>query len=132
MKQKNTRWLSVILIVILAFTLACQAGAPRGENEQPGISRNEDVGTLDVVLDDFSISFDQPLEAGTISFVIRNEGSTPHDFAIRGEGVDEKTPMIQPGEEAALTVCLEPGSYDYICTVMGHEQLGMRGTLEVE
>ena len=54
-----------------------------------------------------------------------------HDFAIRSNGVSEKTRRIKPGESATLTVELEPGTYTYICTTSGHEQLGMRGTITV-
>jgi uncharacterized cupredoxin-like copper-binding protein len=63
--------------------------------------------------------------------VVQNNGSTQHDFAIRGNGVEQKTPTIKPGEIARLTVDLEPGAYTYVCTIPGHEQLGMNGTFTV-
>jgi uncharacterized cupredoxin-like copper-binding protein len=64
--------------------------------------------------------------------VVRNEGDTPHDFAISGDGVEEKTPMLDPGETATLEVELEPGTYAYVCTVPGHAMLGMQGEFTVE
>jgi uncharacterized cupredoxin-like copper-binding protein len=63
--------------------------------------------------------------------VVQNNGSTQHDFAIRGNGVVKKTATIKPGETARLTVDVEPGNYTYICTIPGHEQLGMNGTFTV-
>jgi hypothetical protein len=47
---------------------------------------------------------------GKVTFAVRNAGTIPHNFAIEGSGVDLKTPVIQPGETAMLTVNLQPGS----------------------
>ena len=51
------------------------------------------------------------MHAGTITFLVRNDGTMPHDFAIQGNGVDQKTVMIKPGQTASLTVDLKPGIY---------------------
>ena len=71
------------------------------------------------------------MHAGTITFLVRNDGTMPHDFAIQGNGVDQKTVMIKPGQTASLTVDLKPGIYTYKCTVPVHALLGMKGTLTV-
>jgi uncharacterized cupredoxin-like copper-binding protein len=84
------------------------------------------------VVEEFQVNLDATqAKAGDITFVVRNEGSMPHDFALSGEGPDEKTPMLQPGETATLEVTLEPGTYKYICTVPGHAMLGMQGDFTV-
>jgi uncharacterized cupredoxin-like copper-binding protein len=70
--------------------------------------------------------------AGTVSFIVENNGNIPHDFSISGNGVEQKTSMINPGKTAVLEVDLKPGTYTYICTVPGHEMLGMKGTLIVK
>jgi uncharacterized cupredoxin-like copper-binding protein len=106
--------------------VACNGSSPRG-GESNGYN-----STVNVIVKDFSISLDPPqTEAGTITLVVANDGSVQHDFAIRSNGMEQKTPMIEAGETASLTVDLEPGTYTYICTIPGHEQLGMIGTFTV-
>ena len=88
--------------------------------------------TVNVVARDFEFSLDSnSANAGTISFVIANEGSMPHDFAITIDGERYKTEMIKPGSSGSLTVELPAGSYEYICTIPGHDVLGMKGTFTV-
>jgi len=62
---------------------------------------------------------------GTVTFTIVNKGKLAHDFKIDGK----KTPLINPGKSAKLTVTLKAGKYPYLCTVPGHAAAGMKGTL---
>jgi plastocyanin len=61
-----------------------------------------------------------------------NTGMLEHDFNI--EDTDFATDIL-PGAseaEATLTVNLPAGEYTYFCSVPGHRQAGMEGTLTVE
>ena len=88
--------------------------------------------SVNVAARDFAFSLDTAeIKAGTVTFVVKNNGSMPHDFEIRGDGVTQKTEMLDPGETASLTVDLQPGTYTYVCTVGGHNFLGMKGTFTV-
>lgn len=70
--------------------------------------------------------------AGSVTFEFANPSSVPHDFNIeRGGETIVGTEVITRGEET-LTVDLEPGEYAYYCSVGGHRQAGMEGTLTVE
>jgi uncharacterized cupredoxin-like copper-binding protein len=52
--------------------------------------------------------------------------------AIGLDGVISATEVHQQNEEETVTVpALEAGEYQYICTVPGHYQAGMRGTLTI-
>jgi uncharacterized cupredoxin-like copper-binding protein len=62
-------------------------------------------------------------QGGKFTFVVKNAGKLPHDFAIRG---GPKTELIQPGATAQLTTTLKPGRYHLYCSVPGHEQAGMK------
>jgi alcohol dehydrogenase (cytochrome c) len=65
---------------------------------------------------------------GTVTFQFKNVGHILHDFSIDGK----KTPLIQPGQTAKLTVSFsKAGKYPYLCTVPGHAAAGMKGVFTV-
>ena len=61
---------------------------------------------------------------GSVTFVVTNKGKLPHDFKIAGK----KTPLLNPGKSAKLTVTLKTGRFPYSCTVAGHASAGMKGS----
>jgi plastocyanin len=69
--------------------------------------------------------------AGTVTLVMENPSALEHNIAVRGEGVDEKGEVVGQGDESTVTVELEPGEYEFYCSVPGHEAGGMKGTLTV-
>lgn len=136
MKQNPMRKLYLVGILFLLIPLACLSSGPRERSsveDRPGpIATDAGSTTIYGVADDFRFTLDtDQAKAGTLTFVIRNEGNMPHDFELQGEGVSEKTSMLEPGETATFEVTLEPGTYEYICTVPGHAMLGMKGTFTV-
>jgi uncharacterized cupredoxin-like copper-binding protein len=69
--------------------------------------------------------------AGTVTLIMENPSALEHNIAVRGEGVDEQGEIVGQGEESRVTVDLEPGEYEFYCSVPGHEDAGMKGTLTV-
>jgi uncharacterized cupredoxin-like copper-binding protein len=68
------------------------------------------------------------LRHGSVTFKFKNAGKLAHDFKIAGK----RTKIIAKGKSAApLTVKLKKGTYKYICTIPGHADQGMKGTLRV-
>ena len=63
--------------------------------------------------------------AGAYDITVKNDGNIEHDLVVKGNGVDEKTADIAPGESASLDVDLKPGTYDVYCSIPGHKQAGM-------
>lgn len=58
------------------------------------------------------------------------EGTGPHDLVVDGYGV--RTPLLDPGNSVPVTVALDKaGTYEYYCSVPGHKEGGMVGTLVV-
>ena len=91
----------------------------------PGEHGANSSGTTLHVVDGLRFALDaSQVRAGTITFLVKNDGPMPHDFAIQGNGVDQKTAMLKPGHTASLTVDLKPGTYTYKCTMPGHALLG--------
>ena len=72
-----------------------------------------------------------PLAAGSYTFEVENDGKIEHDLVVQGNGVDAKTPTIEPGKSATLNVDLKPGTYDVYCSIPGHKQAGMDVKLTV-
>jgi uncharacterized cupredoxin-like copper-binding protein len=64
----------------------------------------------------------------TVTFSFHNVGTMQHDFDIGGK----KTRLIAPGKTAKLTVTFhKTGRFNYLCTVPGHAQAGMKGVFTV-
>jgi plastocyanin len=84
---------------------------------------------------DGTLAYDQSeveVAAGSDTLNFDNPSSTPHDVAVEDEGGSEigKTDVIS--ESTASTVLdLQPGTYTFFCTVPGHRDAGMEGTLTV-
>lgn len=66
-----------------------------------------------------------------VKLTFKNTGKFPHNLTITELNVQSKT--IQPGEEDTITFTPEKtGSFTFICTIPGHADRGMKGTLKVE
>lgn len=65
-----------------------------------------------------------------VVIMFHNEGVLSHNLSI--DGLDEKTETIYPGETDKLVFTpKKSGEYSFRCTVPGHAEAGMRGTLIV-
>jgi plastocyanin len=69
---------------------------------------------------------------GTYLFKAVNSGGTVHALEVEGQGIEEETEEIQPGQSAELKVKLEAGTYELYCPVDGHKEEGMEGKVIVK
>lgn len=72
-------------------------------------------------------------KAGQVTVDFKNPQALTHDVQIenaQGEDVGG-TELIASGEDST-TVDLKPGTYTYFCSVPGHREAGMEGTLTVK
>lgn len=72
-------------------------------------------------------------KAGKATINFTNESPVPHDVKIENENGEELggTEVVSEGSDSA-EVELEPGTYTYFCSIPGHRQAGMEGTLTVK
>jgi plastocyanin len=72
-------------------------------------------------------------KAGNVTVNFTNTSPVPHDVRIEGSGGEEVggTEVLSEGNESAK-VDLKPGDYTFFCSVPGHRQAGMEGTLTVK
>jgi plastocyanin len=90
--------------------------------------------TLPVVAKEYSFdpSAIQVSGAGRLTVTLRNEGSLAHNLELfRGDEEIGGTSTLPAGRSESVQLNLEHGSYRMVCTVGDHEQLGMKGTVEV-
>jgi plastocyanin len=72
-------------------------------------------------------------KAGEVTVDFKNPQGLTHDVAIEDSGGKTvgKTELIAESA-TSTTVNLKPGTYTYYCTVPGHREAGMEGTLTVK
>ena len=68
-------------------------------------------------------------KAGKATIESQNDSSVPHNIALKGGPEGE---IVQGGKTSTITVDLKPGKETFYCSVPGHEQAGMKGTLTVK
>jgi len=102
-----------------------QAGAGKPATEKNGtISIPADPnGQLAYVT---KIATGQP---GKITVEMPNKSSTGHDIVIDGKGKGE---VVQGGGTSKFSADFNAGKYTYYCSVPGHREAGMQGTLTVK
>jgi plastocyanin len=115
---------AALLLAPLAIAAACGSGRssrPPGPNE--------------VVMTDYRFHPAKPTVRRGVELTVRNEGQLAHNLTVERAGSAPEeligTDTFLTGESRKLRVDLSPGRYAIVCTVPGHEQRGMVGTLTV-
>jgi len=83
-----------------------------------------------------SLAFDQKsvtAKAGSVTVNFDNKQPLQHDVAVADSSgkVLGQTNLVS-SSTANTTVNLQPGTYTFYCTVPGHREAGMQGTLTVK
>lgn len=119
-----------MLSAIIVFGVESEAKGA----EKPAASSAAPAHTVAVSETEFKIALPAAkVPAGKVTFAVKNAGKIQHDLAVTGPGVSgtPKTPLINAGQSAKLTVTLTAGSYTLYCTVPGHRAAGMVAKLTV-
>ncbi len=91
-------------------------------------------GTLQLAADPSKIAFDKTSltsKPGKVTIDFDNPAPLEHDVAIEQNGqVIAVSETIAEGK-TSVTADLEPGAYRFLCTIPGHAEAGMEGTLTV-
>jgi plastocyanin len=124
-----------------------RAGAPRVVRAG-GVDPR--AGGFEIGLGEWALTPEaRAIRPGRVTFVIRNRGRLVHGFEIeirrrdddhgshRGHGGDDddgykaESIELRPGQSTRMTLDLRPGVYEIECSVSNHDDMGMRGVLEV-
>ncbi|HET6551288.1 MAG TPA: hypothetical protein VFG79_22670 [Solirubrobacter sp.] len=71
------------------------------------------------------------LAAGRVTFNAKNLGEDDHNLSVRGGGRDYGGVDLAPGDTAALSLELPPGTYTLYCPLPDHEAAGMRTEIRI-
>jgi plastocyanin len=67
--------------------------------------------------------------SGKVTLALKNPSPLPHNVSIQGVGVGKQ---VANGGTSTVSGTLKAGSYTFLCTLPGHAQAGMKGTLTVK
>jgi plastocyanin len=115
-----------------------ESGEAEGDEEGDGAAEGASGpgGTLQLAADPTQIAYDKTelsSASGKVTIDFKNPAALEHDVAIESEGGEElaASEVITEGETSVSTE-LAPGTYTFFCTVPGHREAGMEGSLSVK
>jgi plastocyanin len=130
---------------ILIAAIATLALAGCGGDDDTDSAASEEANTFATTTPDESFAVaadpsalaytetDLSVPAGSITVDFENPASTPHDVVVEDADGNELMRTEEISESSATaTAELEPGTYTFYCSVDGHRDAGMEGTLTVE
>jgi plastocyanin len=112
-----------------------ESGAAAGGGEAEGKSAGS-ASAVDIEAASSGLEYTSKTataKAGKVTVDFNNPQPLTHDVAIEdssGKTIGQ-TELIAEGSSSAV-VDLKPGTYHYYCTVPGHREAGMEGTLTVK
>jgi plastocyanin len=92
-------------------------------------------GTLQLAASPTAIAFDKTelsSAPGEVTIDFTNPSALEHDVAIEKEGKEIAGSELISEGKTSVTADLAPGTYTFLCTVPGHAEAGMEGTLTVK
>ena len=123
---------------LLPIALACAALAAWGCGNDSGDVPDSTAGGPTVEMFDYGFDPKSLTVDRGVAIRVTNGGEIAHNLKVeRGPDAKEETEELAgtdtflPGDGETLAVDLPPGRYVMACTVPGHRELGMTGTLRV-
>lgn len=116
---------------------AGQAEGGGGERPEGGGEAKPEAGgatTLKLAAEPSEIAFDTTslsAKAGKVTIDFTNPAPIEHDVAIEEDGKQLVVSDTITEGNTSVSVNLKPGTYTFLCTVPGHAEAGMEGTLTV-
>jgi nitrite reductase (NO-forming) len=108
--------------------------ASPGASPQASPGASPVAGGGAITLNAIDINWEQkelsiPASTDTTITVV-NKGVLQHDFVI--DALQVKSDLLNGGDSADVTINAPAGTYEYYCSVPGHKEAGMVGTLTVQ
>jgi len=110
-------------------------GEAHEEADHGGEAAAESGSALQLSADPSAIAYDTTsltAKAGEVTIDFSNPAPLEHDVAIVKDGEEIAASELVTEADTSVSTELEPGSYTFLCTVPGHAEAGMEGTLTVK
>jgi uncharacterized cupredoxin-like copper-binding protein len=138
--QSGTLILVAVAVLATALATACGAaaatGGPAGSvavQAPAGAAGAQPVtmtvgNSMQFAPSSVAIRAGQPVE-----LTLRNGGAIPHDFTLAESASRPVKVEAQAGKTARGTFTIDtPGTYAFVCSLPGHAEAGMRGTITAQ
>jgi plastocyanin len=111
-------------------------GAKEGSEESSQNAAKGPGGTVKLSASPTALAYEQKnlvSKPGKVTIDFTNPAALEHDVAIEGPEGEQiaVSPLIAEGK-TSVSADLPPGKYTFFCTVPGHREAGMEGTLTVK
>jgi plastocyanin len=134
-----------ILLVVAAAALIGGCGGDDDDDDDTAAATGAETtagggsGATTVGMTEFEFDPDDLTVSQGDTITAQNDGNVEHNLTIR-EGPDPEqesaelaaTPDVQSGDSADLIVDVDSGKHSMVCTLPGHAEQGMIGTITVE
>jgi plastocyanin len=132
-----------LLLATALLVVACGGGSSTTTTKTPttppapgSASPSSSPGSLNLAPKGNQLMFDTnalAAKAGKVTIDFTNNSSLQHNVTLTGSGnkIVGNTPTFAGGSKS-FSATLKPGTYTYYCSVPGHRQAGMQGTLTVK
>ncbi len=104
------------------------APKPKAAAEGPGDTLQLAASPTDLAFDTTELTS----KPGEVTIDFDNPAALEHNVAIEQDGKELATTETITEGKASVSVDLTPGTYTFLCTVPGHAEAGMTGTLTVK
>ena len=127
-----------VTALLTTLTIACGSPSHASKSTAPATAAVAADGTQSITLHvgnsmDFSPRSFTVAAGKPVTLTLRNDGFIPHDFTLTSGSVDPVKVAANPTSTGTITFTLDrPGSYTFICSVPGHSDAGMKGTITAQ
>jgi len=104
------------------------APKPKAAAEGPGDTLQLAASPTDIAFDTTELTS----KPGEVTIDFDNPAALEHNVAIEQDGKELATTETITEGKTSLSADLAPGTYTFLCTVPGHAEAGMQGTLVVK
>lgn len=113
-----------------------ESGKAEGTSEaKPETTAKGPGGTLKLAADPSQLAFDTTTltsKPGKVTIDFDNPATLEHNVAIEQDGKQIAISETIADGKTSVSADLAPGTYTFLCTIPGHAEAGMEGTLTVK
>jgi uncharacterized cupredoxin-like copper-binding protein len=139
---RSVVFLAAAAAVVLSLAVGCGGGgggggeggananAPSGGGAKGSVLKTIRIQETEYSFKPADITLKKP---GLYVLKVVNSGSTTHALEVDGEGLEEFSKKIEPGQSTQMRLDLsKAGTYELTCPVDHHEEKGMEGKVIVK